>query len=188
MINIKLNDENNIIKHQMFDNYNKTGIKKEQSDENKSTNLDSNSKGQKEIKDKRVNKKENNKEKESFIKLFQISEYLDYYRSKLDANNVVISNDLFDETRSSHFISKNNDKSINSSISNQKMNKNDETNGNNYINMMDESNITYLWYMESKRNNNAFNYNISNNYKELFTEYYDNNKDNSHFSNKKSFN
>ena len=91
----------------------------------------------------------------------------------------MISNDTFDETKSSHFVSKKNDKSINSSISNQKKNKNDEVNENNYINMMDESNITYLWYMESKRKNNIFNYKMSNNYKELFTEYYDNNKCNS---------
>ena len=54
--------------------------------------------------------------------------------------------------------------------------------------MMDESNITYLWYMESKRKNNIFNYKMSNNYKELFTEYYDNNKCNSSNDNRKSFN
>ena len=177
--NVKLNDANNFINDSIFDDNNKTDTKMEQSDENKSTNLDSNSKSHKEKKDNKTNKNENNKENESFIKLFQISEYLDYYRSKLDTNNVMISNDTFDETKSSHFVSKKNDKSINSSISNQKKNKNDEANENNYINMMDESNITYLWYMESKRNNNIFNYKMSNNYKELFTEYYDNNKCNS---------
>ena len=42
----------------------------------------------------------------------------------------MISNDTFDETKSSHFVSKKNDKSINSSISNQKKNKNDEANEN----------------------------------------------------------
>ena len=128
------------------------------------------------------------KENESYIKLFKISEYLDYYRSKLDTNNMIILNEAFDETKTSQLISKNNTKSINSSISNQKTNKNEESNENNYINMMDETNITYLWYMEAKRKSRSFNYNISNDCKELFTEYYDNNKSNSLIDNNKSFN
>ena len=101
---------------------------------------------------------------------------------------MIILNEAFDETKASQLISKNNTKSINSSISNQKTNKNEESNENNYINMMDETNITYLWYMEAKRKSRSFNYNISNDCKELFNEYYDNNKSNSLIDNKKSFN
>ena len=78
-------------------------------------------------------------------------------------------------------------KCINSSKSNNTKNKNDETNEVNYINMFDEKNITYLWYMEAKKRNKSFNYKISNDCKELFTEYYDNiNKGNSFFDNRKS--
>ena len=64
-----------------------------------------------------------------------------------------------------------NTKSINSSISNQLKNRNDESNENNYINMLDETNITYLWYMETKKRYKNFNYNVSSDCKELFTEY-----------------
>ena len=185
--NVKLNEINSL-NNSMFASKNKIDKKVEQSDENLTTNLDSNTKSQKEKIEKKDNKNEKKKEKESYIKLFKISEYLDYYRSKLDTNNMIILNEAFDETKASQLISKNNTKSINSSISNQKTNKNEESNENNYINMMDETNITYLWYMEAKRKTRSFNYNISNDCKELFTEYYDNNKSNSLIDNKKSFN
>ena len=88
---------------------------------------------------------------------------------------MIYLNEGFDETKASKFVSKNNSKTINSSLSNQKKNRNDEQNENNYINMMDEKNITYLWYMEAKKKTHCFNYNISNDCKELFMEYYDNN-------------
>ena len=41
--------------------------------------------------------------------------------------------------------------------------------------MLDEENISYLWYMEDKKKNNkSFNYNISDEYKELFMEFINN--------------
>ena len=52
--------------------------------------------------------------------------------------------------------------------------KNIEQNKNIYVNMLDEESMSYFWYMEAKKKNNkSFNYNISNDYKELFIEYID---------------
>ena len=52
--------------------------------------------------------------------------------------------------------------------------KNNEQNKNIYVNMLDEESMSYLWYMEAKKKNNkSFNYNISNDYNELFIEYID---------------
>lgn len=66
------------------------------------------------------------------------------------------------------------------------MNQNDEGNDNNYINMLDETNITYMWYMETKKKYKNFNYNLSLDYKELFTEFNDSYKNNSYSELKKS--
>ena len=62
-------------------------------------------------------------------------------------------------------------KSVNSTVSNQTKKKYDEN--NDYINMLDEKNISYLWYMEAKKKYKNFNYNISSDYRELFTEFND---------------
>ena len=83
-----------------------------------------------------------------------------------------VNNNDFDDSKMSKIISKNS-KSINSSVSNQMKNRNDESNENNYINMFDETNITYLWYMETKKRYRNFNYNVSSDCKELFTEFND---------------
>ena len=83
----------------------------------------------------------------------------------------------------SKIISKN-EKSINSSISNNL--RNDDTNEGYNINMLDEKNITYLWYMEAKKKFKNFNYNISNDCKELFTEFDDSYKTISRSEMKKS--
>ena len=127
-------------------------------------------------------KTEKNEDDKAYINLFKISEYLDYYRSKSEShNNIYIDLENNEETKMSKIISK---KDKSSSISNQL--GNDEINDNNYINMLDETDITYLWYMESKKKNKTFNYNISNNCKELFTEFEDSNKPVSKFNNKRS--
>ena len=127
-------------------------------------------------------KTEKNEDDKAYINLFKISEYLDYYRSKSEShNNIYIDLENNEETKTSKIISK---KDKSSSISNQL--GNDEINDNNYINMLDETDITYLWYMESKKKNKTFNYNISNNCKELFTEFEDSNKPASKFNNKRS--
>ena len=127
-------------------------------------------------------KTEKNEDDKAYINLFKISEYLDYYRSKSEShNNIYIDLENNEETKTSKIISK---KDKSSSISNQL--GNDEINDNNYINMLDETDITYLWYMESKKKNKTFNYNISNNCKELFTEFEDSNKPVSKLNNKRS--
>ena len=127
-------------------------------------------------------KTEKNEDDKAYINLFKISEYLDYYRSKSEShNNIYIDLENNEETKTSKIISK---KDKSSSISNNL--GNDEINDNNYINMLDETDITYLWYMESKKKNKTFNYNISNNCKELFTEFEDSNKPVSKFNNKRS--
>ena len=173
--NVKLNEPNNIDSKHYF-NKEKGVNNMRQSNINLIAHKDSNKKNIKDIKDKKNIKAEKNKENESYIKLFKISDYLDYYRSKLDSNNIIFFNDGFDDANKSQLISKNNNnKSENSSLSNNAKNRTDEANENNYINMMDENNITYLWYMEAKKRNRCFNYKISNDCKELFTEYYDNN-------------
>ena len=132
-------------------------------------------------------KNEREKENEPYIKLFKIAEYLNYYRSKLETNNIIfINNNNFDESKMSKNVSKNT-RSINSSFSNQIKNKNEELNDNNYINMLDEKNIAYLWYMETKKRYKNFNYNISDDYKELFSEFNDSYKYSQRIEPKKSF-
>ena len=77
-------------------------------------------------------------------------------------------------------ISKDNKSTVNNSINlknsiiRSDFLKNNEQNKNIYVNMLDEESMSYLWYMEAKKKNNkSFNYNVSNNYSELFMEYID---------------
>jgi hypothetical protein len=108
---------------------------------------------------------ENNRE--TYRKLFQISEYLLHYKSKIENNKINIVNS----------ITKNENQKINSNNSevNNTKNKKDGKNDNNTnisINMLDNKNLFYLWYMEAKKNNNiSINYNMGNKYNELFVEY-----------------
>ena len=178
--NIKINEPNNINNISTIKKVKKSNI----SNDNLTKNIENGKKDNKE--NKTVHKAENSLENEPYIKLFKIAEYLDYYRSKIETNNVMlVSNNDYDESKMSKMLSKN-DKSIHSSVSNQIKNKNDENNDNNYINMLDETNITYLWYMETKRKYRNFNYNVSDDYKELFTEFDDSYKNNQRPEFKKS--
>ena len=179
--NVKVNEPNSLSsgttsKKKKYKKY-------QQIDENLSTHIDSSKKTEKERKEREnILKNERNKENEPYIKLFKISEYLNYYRSKLESNNIIY-NEGIDESKMSKIISKN-EKSINSSISNNL--RNDDTNEGYNINMLDEKNITYLWYMEAKKKFKNFNYNISNDCKELFTEFDDSYKTISRSEMKKS--
>ena len=164
--NIKVNEPNSINSN-TSPKVNKNLIKKSASIEN----LKSLENKKSEKKDSEKLKAEKRKENEPYINLFKIAEYLQFYRSKLESNNVMFLNGETDESKMSRMFSKNT-KSINSSVSNQK-NKNDENNENNYINMLDEKNISYLWYMETKKKYKNFNYTISSDYRELFTEFND---------------
>ena len=132
---------------------------------------------------KNLNSKNSDKEDiEPYIKLFKIAEYLNAQSNKIETNNIFIigNNSIMDESKMSKIISKNN-KNVNNSIK-RNMNlkssiirsdllTNNENSENITINMLDEQNISYLWYMEAKkRNNKSFNYHISDNYKELFLD------------------
>ena len=186
--NVKLNELNSIDTYLPSQKNNNLNIDNE-AEEKISAHLGSNKKAEKEKdiekekeKEKEIksNKKtQKNKENESYIKLFKISEYFDYFRSKLDSNNIIFLNENTGDSKTNQLLSKNNSKSNTNSITNKK-NKNDEANENsNYINMMDETNITYLWYMEAKKKNKSFNYYMNNDCRELFSEYYDNYKEHS---------
>ena len=164
--NIKVNKPNSINSN-TSPKVNKNLIKKSLSIEN----IKSLENKKSEKKDSEKVKAEKKKENEPYINLFKIAEYLQFYRSKLESNNVMFLNGETDESKMSRMLSKNT-KSINSSVSNQK-NKNDENNENNYINMLDEKNISYLWYIETKKKYKNFNYTISSDYRELFTEFND---------------
>ena len=153
--------------------------------ENIDIHLDSDKKAENEKEIKSNKKLQKNDENEIYINLFKISEYLDYYRSKLDTNNIVILNENNDDLKTNQLASKINTKSMNSSITNNKK-KNDGANDHhNYVNMMDEHDITYLWYMEAKKKSNSFNYVVNDNYEELFSDCYDSYKYKSFIENKK---
>ena len=106
-------------------------------------------------------------DREPYRKLFQISDYLLRYKSKIENNKINIANS----------ITKNENQKINSNNSeiNNTKNKKEGKNDNNTsisINMLDNKNLFYLWYMEAKKNNNiSINYNIDDNYNELFIDY-----------------
>ena len=106
-------------------------------------------------------------DREPYRKLFQISDYLLHYKSNIENNKINIVSS----------ITKNENQKINSNNSeiNYTKNKKDGKNDNNdniIINMLDNKNLFYLWYMEAKENNNiSINYNMGNNYNELFIEY-----------------
>ena len=119
------------------------------------------------------------KDREPYKKLFKIAEYLNYYKEKNYPNNIIIigNNSNIDDSKTSKIKYKNND-SINRNINLKKVTsktdirENYQNNESIQINMHDEQNISYLWYMEAKKKNNkSFNYNINDNFDELFNEF-----------------
>ena len=131
------------------------------------------------------NKNQNEeKEREPFKNLFRISEYLLYHKNKVENNYIKINNNqlIKDENTKSNLskLSSNLNQNNDSLKINQKLKKT-FVKGNNYIknddnenitiNMLDNNDMTYLWYMEEKKKNNkSFNYEINNNYDELFCD------------------
>ena len=50
--------------------------------------------------------------------------------------------------------------------------ENDENKENLHINMGDEKDISYLWYLEmKKKNNKSFSYNVDYNFDKLFNDF-----------------
>ena len=161
--NIALNDPKN--------KYKKQGIKKDwlknKLEEKKENLIIGNKKISKSsIKSETDKNKKIYNSNELYKKLFQIGEYFYYYQSKLQLNNIIIINNSFNEENK---ISKPVSKKI--SLNSKNIGGANDNNDKIYVNMLDENNISYLWYMEEKKKNNkSFNYRISDNYNELFTD------------------
>ena len=115
------------------------------------------------------NKKEKEKEdRKPYKRLFQITNYLYYYMNKKEQNYFEINNNTF------IYKGKKENTNLSKSTKKDNMNTQEDENKNIFINMLSNKDITYLWYMEAKKNNNnkCINYNINNKYEELFMEYY----------------
>ena len=142
------------------------------------------------------NKLDEEKDREPYKKLFKISEYLFYYQNKVENNYInIVNNVIKDESKKSNISRISNNANINGSLKiSAKLKKpivkevsvgKIDDNENISINMLDNKNITYLWYMEAKKKKNkSINYHIGNNYNELFSDY--NNYQNNHENNKKN--
>ena len=136
------------------------------------------------FKENKNNEEKEKEDKEPYKKLFKIAEYFHYYLEKHEENYVNIINNVITEDNKSQ-ISKisrlNNDNRKNSIRITQKNSKNllksesnliNEDNEKITINMLNNKNISYLWYMEAKKKKNkSLNYKIGNNFEELFSEY-----------------
>jgi hypothetical protein len=126
----------------------------------------------------KVEKEKENRE--SFKKLFQISEYLYYFLEKNKQNFINnIDNELNSEIKISsknEKLSQNNFEQVNSNY--HKIIKKSESNLSNKdniknisVNMINKKDISYLWYMEAKqKNNRSLNYKLGNKYEELFKD------------------
>ena len=124
-------------------------------------------------------KEEKEKEnRESFKKLFQISEYFYYFLDNNKRNLINISdNEINSEVKKDEKFEKSSKKNlvqINSNYhkiikNSDSLNRDNEKSFN--INMIDKSDITYLWYMEAKKKKNkSLNYKMGNQYDELFKD------------------
>jgi len=130
------------------------------------------------------------KEKEIYIKLYRICEYIYYFQNKIEKNYINIINNVILSDNKSSSISKASNNLTNSIELSSKLKKT-YFRGNSYgkidenayysINMLDNNDISYLWYMEAKKKKNkSLNFQVSNNYQELFADniFYENNFEN----------
>ena len=131
----------------------------------------------------KLNKINEEEDREPYKKLFKISEYLFYYQNKVENNFIsLVNNVIKDESKKSN-ISKisNNINNFNGSLKIsgklKKQIKRGDSNGksddneNFTINMLNNRNISYFWYMEAKKKKNkSINYQIGDNYDELFSD------------------
>ena len=122
-------------------------------------------------------------DREPYKKLFKIAEYLAYYQNK-NENNIfnVINNEIRDESNTSN-ISKvnnsNNTLNLESKLKKSIIKGNVRNDDKDYVsvNMLNNKNITYLWYMiEKKKKNKTINYHIGMNYEESFMDENNQNK------------
>ena len=119
-----------------------------------------------------------------YKKLFQIVEFIDYYKDKYEQKNIIVIGN-----NSNNNNNNNNNATINDSKKSIVIPKSTENftkkntikgdliddNTNIRIKMFDEKDISFLWYMEAKqKNNKSFNYTINSHYDELFNDFNDN--------------
>ena len=110
------------------------------------------------------NKINEDKNRESYISLFKLGEYLYYYRCKTEEDLINIKANQVDENSNLNNSSRN----IKKKISKIKSLEEEE---NSKINVFKDKDITYMWYMEAKKKKNkSFNYQLSDNYEELFMD------------------
>ena len=132
------------------------------------------------IKLNKMQEEEDDKDKRSYKSLFKLAQYLYYYRCKVEENNININiNQNIDEKKSNVSKTKNqssmrNERNHKKSLSRSGANEKNDDN-NITVNVLKGKDLTYLWYMEmKKKNNRSFNYEISDDYEELFMDYYTN--------------
>ena len=108
---------------------------------------------------KEEKKKENT---EYFKKLFQISEYLDFFLKENKQKDIKIKDN-------SNQINFSNNKKNMKKFDSKLINKDNQKNLS--INIFSKNDMIYLWYMEAKeRNNISLDYKIGKNYDELFID------------------
>ena len=112
---------------------------------------------------------EDKEEKEAYKSLLKLSDFLYYYRSKNENNIITVKGKtIIDGSNKTDKQQINRDKvkKKSSIISNL-----EDIEENININMFDDKDIMYMWYMEEKNNKNkSFNYQIDDDYEELFSE------------------
>ena len=126
------------------------------------------------------NEEKEEKDREPYKKLFKIAEYLNFYQNKNEENYIsIINNEINGETKNSIYKIKK--KNTNTRKDSFKIKKNltkldisaiKEDNDNISVNILNKTNISYLWYREAKqKQNRSLNFKIGIDYDELFSEY-----------------
>ena len=159
-------DTNTELDEDLVDKEEKHGnLEKEENKQKDDKNINDNSDKFKNIVNQ--NKIEEENDKESYKSLFRLAEYLYYYRCKNEDNIITVNAAITDESKKSNKMKMN---KVKKKIS--KIQSIYEVEENISINMFKDKDITYLWYMEmKKRKNKSFNYQVSDDYEELFMDF-----------------
>ena len=159
-------DTNTELDEDLVDKEEKHGnLEKEENKQKDDKNINDNSDKFKNIVNQ--NKIEEENDKESYKSLFRLAEYLYYYRCKNEDNIITVNTAITDESKKSNKMKMN---KVKKKIS--KIQSIYEVEENISINMFKDKDITYLWYMEmKKRKNKSFNYQVSDDYEELFMDF-----------------